>query len=162
MIPHRDTIKDVVQNIMSVLTGNYINLKKIVEAEKVLGRLYCIQRDVQGSQLHHTSAGKQLKGKKQKIEHETLSLPYVLTNEELKQADKRAESIRVPLGFGLKPSPFISKPGCLKSHDWKQLGTQGILSIASEKHFQKDVEKPWFSSLIVSLNFVKKRILPVI
>ena len=81
MIPYRDTIKAVVQNIMSVLTGNYINLKKKVEAEKVLGRLYCIQRDVQGSQLHHTSAAKQPKGKKQKLEHETLSLPYVLTNE---------------------------------------------------------------------------------
>lgn len=31
------------------------------------------------------------------------------------------------LGFGLKPASFISNTGCLKSHDWKQFATQGIL-----------------------------------
>lgn len=39
----------------------------------------------------------------------------------------RAEKIKVPLGFGLKPGKFITNTGCLKSHDWKQLATQGIL-----------------------------------
>lgn len=129
------------------------------QAEKVLGRLHCIQRDVQGSQLRDTSAGKQPKGKKQKLEHETLSLHYVLTNEELRQADKRAESIRVPLGFGLKASPFISKPGCLKSHDWKQLGTQGTLKYCLRKALSERCRNTLFFFLDCITELCQEKIL---
>lgn len=50
-----------------------------------------------------------------------LRLPYMLTVEELKLADRRAEKVCFPVGFGIKSMPFISKSGCLKSHNWKQL-----------------------------------------
>lgn len=52
--------------------------------------------------------------KKQKLsknEPEQARLAFVLTPEELKAADKRAESITVPLGFGIKASKFISMIG---------------------------------------------------
>lgn len=52
--------------------------------------------------------------------------PFILTREEPRIADEIASSIRPPLGFRLKPSPFITKPESLKSHDFKQIASQGI------------------------------------
>ncbi|MEW8547304.1 MAG: hypothetical protein AB2693_27670, partial [Candidatus Thiodiazotropha sp.] len=127
------TVKDVVQNIMKLLTGNSINLKKIVEAEKKMGRLQCLE----------VSKDDQPQSKKQKLskkEPEQVRLAFVLTPEELKTADKCAESITVPLGFGIKPGKFISKTGSLKSHDWKQLATQGF-EILPERYFNKTLQR---------------------
>ena len=68
-----------------------------------------------------------ISSKDKKKTEKVFPLPYVLTPEEIKVADRRANSLHVPQGFGLKPSPFIGKSGSLKSHDWKQIASSGIL-----------------------------------
>lgn len=128
------TVKDVVQNIMSLVTcKKKINLKKIVEAEKFYGRFDCNQRESVRNQNDSVQNKPKKTGQKttpadtSKSEDSICILPYILTKDEIELADLRANSLRIPLGFGLKPSPFISKTGSLKSHDWKQLASRGIL-----------------------------------
>lgn len=56
------------------------------------------------------------------------NLPFLLTKAELKIADQRAENIRVPVGFGLKPSSFISSSVKLADYsfmtgsNWRPMG----------------------------------------
>ncbi|XP_060080696.1 uncharacterized protein LOC132560058 [Ylistrum balloti] len=54
-------------------------------------------------------------------------LPFFMIKKEISIADERAKSLRISVGFGLKPSPIFTKSGCLKSHDWVQLGSEGKL-----------------------------------
>jgi hypothetical protein len=53
--------------------------------------------------------------------------PFVLTKEDICLADKRAESILVPVGFDWRPRAIFSKTAGMKAHEWKQLVTNGIL-----------------------------------
>ncbi|XP_068736917.1 uncharacterized protein [Montipora capricornis] len=39
----------------------------------------------------------------------------------------RAKNIQVPVGYGWAPKPIFSKYSYMKSHDWKQVATDGIL-----------------------------------
>ncbi|WAR04472.1 hypothetical protein MAR_019841 [Mya arenaria] len=136
------TVKVVVQIIMNVVTGNYVNIYKIVAAEKSMGRLQNLLRPEDSRDTGLTEL--QPKTKKQKLMKVCNSEPtlsFMLTKTELAGADKRAESKRVPTDFGLKPARFISKPGSFKSHDWKQIATQGILKYCLKTHYHKDVEK---------------------
>lgn len=150
------TIKDVAQNIMNLLTNRKINLNKLIQAEIEYGRLDISTIENTESrylnkqsnvEMPHHDTNKGLNARKRKCNFvakpkkcpsqtsistqlsniTTSALPYILNTKEIQLADMRASSIRVPIGFGLKPSPFISKPGSLKSHDWKQLVSQGIL-----------------------------------
>ena len=156
------TIKDVVQNVMFLVTNRNINLQKLLKAEKEYNRFDPIKMEADSAGRRHNSSKSKssaAKGKK-KVEKntekaetstETLScniiLPYMLTAYEVKVADERASSIRVPLGFGIKPGPFISKPGSLKSHDWKQLACQGILKYCLRGMLSHDCRKTLFSLL---------------
>lgn len=139
------TVKDVIQNIMKVVTGNYVDINKIVSAEKVMGRLHTLQRS---SSLDTTVlADGQAKSKKPRLgksQSNESTLPFMLTKDELSEADRRANSIHVPIDFGLKPSPFISKPGSLKSHDWKQIATQGILKFCLKNTLSERCRKTLF------------------
>lgn len=142
------TIKDVTQNIMNFLTGYKVDVHKALIAENKLGRLKdfslgssehedaCFNDDESEKHCKDLSGSKKRKRLTNKKTNKKIAstnifssqrIPYLLTKDELNRADERAKSIRVPLGFGLKASPFISKTYCLKSHDWKQLATQGIL-----------------------------------
>ena len=52
------------------------------------------------------------------------SLPpakYTLSKRDIKVADERALSVRVPAEFGWSPQPFFSHTSQMKSHDWKQV-----------------------------------------
>ena len=92
----------------------------------------------------------QPQSKKQKLsnsESEHARLAFVLTSEELKTADKCAESITVPLGFGIKAGKFISKTGSLKSHDRKQLATQRILKYCLKDALTKRCRTTLFNVL---------------
>jgi len=48
--------------------------------------------------------------------------PFRLSEDEIRKADTRAKNIRVPSGYGWKPSAFFGKRAYIKSHDWKQVG----------------------------------------
>lgn len=139
------TIKDVLQNVMNLVTGHKVDLSKIVVAEKEMNRLHILHRSsssyntpsLPGSSDHDEAAATVIMPKvkrtltcgqsashpkKSKHKHRISgcdntkegeqkipdNLPFLLTKAELKIADQRAENIRVPVGFGLKPSSFIS------------------------------------------------------
>ena len=53
--------------------------------------------------------------------------PFSLTRDEISLADERANSICVPTGFGWRPQAIFGKSSGMKSHDWKQVATNGIL-----------------------------------
>ena len=54
--------------------------------------------------------------------------PFRLQKEDLKIANERALQIQVPHGFDCKPRSFFQRKSTgMKSHEWKQLVTSGIL-----------------------------------
>ncbi|XP_078595052.1 uncharacterized protein LOC144872603 isoform X2 [Branchiostoma floridae x Branchiostoma japonicum] len=53
--------------------------------------------------------------------------PWALKKGEKVTADKRLVSVKVPIGFGWNPKGIFVKYSSLKSHDWMQLTTRGIL-----------------------------------
>ncbi|KAL5015772.1 hypothetical protein ScPMuIL_005361 [Solemya velum] len=161
------TVKDVVQNVMNLVSGNKkVNLTKVIAAEKKMNRMHILTRSETDQQemsdstsvtepFHSetlipgkrkrkvSSRGKSAvqSKKKPQVQEHCEKLPFLLTKKELEIADERAKNVRVPLGFGLKPSSFISKSGCLKSHDWKQLATQGILKFCLKDTLQHNCRK---------------------
>jgi hypothetical protein len=117
------TLKDVTQNIMNLITSRKTNVEKIVLSEEHNGRLHIINNSERNAEMDVPVPRKKRKSNDSSAKK---VFPFILTQEELRIADERAKSIRPPLGFGLKPSPFFSKPGSLKSHDYKQIASQGI------------------------------------
>lgn len=66
--------------------------------------------------------GKSVETKEKEISNQKLpGAPFLLTKEELKEADENISSIRVPLGFDWRPKPFFVKYQYMKSHDWKEV-----------------------------------------
>lgn len=120
------TVKDVTQNIVNLLTGHNINLEKIVRKEENDERYHIIDTAGRSRSDIEPSPSKKRKSDQSSLVKSKV-YPFLLTKKELKLADERALSIKPPIGFGLKPSPFFTKPGSLKSHDWKQIATQGVL-----------------------------------
>ena len=143
------TVKDVTQNIVTFISGKNVNNNNIVAAEKNYGR-FLEFIDSESSEntdaAYRSKAVSVSKPKKRKTaslkrghidstqtSSEGLTMtskkqfPYELSPTEIKAADARACNVRVPLGFGFNPSPFFSKPTSMKSHDWKQVASQGIL-----------------------------------
>ena len=55
------------------------------------------------------------------------NIPFTLSKKDLEITNDRAELIQYPVGFGLKTGRVFSNTGSLKSHDWIQLVTQGVL-----------------------------------
>ena len=53
--------------------------------------------------------------------------PFTLTKEKVTLADQRLKQVRVPSGFDWNSQPFFSKPFVMKSHQWKQVATHGVL-----------------------------------
>ena len=53
--------------------------------------------------------------------------PFCLSKEEIVVADERACSVCVPSGFDWKPRSVFGKNTGMKSHEWKQLATSGVL-----------------------------------
>ena len=155
------TIKDVVQNIMNLLTNRNVNLNKIIQAEKnrlhicePVSDIMAIQRRLgMNNDPNSTNAKVTLCNtpkRRKVVQNKTFKqleqkvFPFALTNFEIKRADDRAQNISVPLGFGLKPSPFISKSGCLKSHDWKQLASEGILKFCLKDALSDECRRTLF------------------
>ena len=58
--------------------------------------------------------------KKNKVKLPTA--PFRLTEEEIRKADTRAKTVRVPSGYGWTPKAFFGRKSYIKSHDWKQVG----------------------------------------
>lgn len=52
--------------------------------------------------------------------------PFVLSKEII-LANNRAIQVRVPSGFDWRPRAVFGKPSGMKSHEWKQVATHGIL-----------------------------------
>ena len=153
------TVKDVVQNVMYLITNRNVNLQKVIKSEQASGRLNPAKIATESADRKFSSTRKTVKSKKtdqksgsdkadSSIEKQNnIALPYILTDREIKVADERANAIKVPIGFGVKPGPFISKPGSLKSHDWKQLATQGILKYCLRDMLSEQCRKTLFSLL---------------
>ena len=53
--------------------------------------------------------------------------PFVLSKEQLVLANERAVRVLVPAGFDWRPRAIFAKPAGMKSHEWKQVATHGIL-----------------------------------
>ena len=127
------TLKDVVKNVMDVCTGRVGNLDKIITSEQHRQRTHIIEvpEEEASSRISPptttSSDDPEHPTKKRKVFHDSQLLPFVLTQNELSIADRRANSIQLPIGMGTKPSSFISKTSSLKSHDWKELAAEGIL-----------------------------------
>lgn len=154
------TVKDVVQNLMYLITNRNVNLQKIIKSEQASGRLNLKKIETESanrkfaSSRHIRATGKKTEQKSNSGKNEnpteslkSIALPYILTDSEIKVADQRASAIKVPIGFGVKPGPFISKPGSLKSHDWKQLACQGILKYCLRDMLSEQCRKTLFSVL---------------
>ena len=154
------TVKDVVQNVMYLITNRNVNVQKIVKSEQASGRLNVKEIEAESANRKFVSSRKiRATGKKTELtsssgkdENQTeslksIALPYILTDSEIKVADQRACAIKVPIGFGVKPGPFISKPGSLKSHDWKQLACQGLLKYCLRDMLSEQCRKTLFSLL---------------
>ncbi|XP_069110224.1 uncharacterized protein [Argopecten irradians] len=135
------TVKDIIQNIVKLLTNKGLDIEKIEKAEVSAGRTIVDQQPT-----------KRLNDVKGKSKHVQKVFKCVLTETEMKEADARACSIRTPLGFGVKPSPFITKNSSLKSHDWKQLACQGILKFCLRGFLSADCRQSLFYLLdVISL-----------
>ena len=60
--------------------------------------------------------------------HNTLpKAPFSLTSDVVSLADERAMSICVPTGFDWRPRAIFGKATGMKSHEWKQVATNGVL-----------------------------------
>ncbi|KAJ7386168.1 hypothetical protein OS493_010561 [Desmophyllum pertusum] len=59
------------------------------------------------------------KGKKTKPADEAEDVAFCLGPQELSEANRRASTVTVPVGFGHKPSPIYTTQK-MKSHDWIQ------------------------------------------
>ena len=53
--------------------------------------------------------------------------PFSLSKDDITLADNRARRILVPSGFDWIPRPIFSKTTGMKSHEWKQIATKGVL-----------------------------------
>lgn len=138
------TVKDVLQNIMKLLTNKGIDISKISKAEQACGR----------SIIDHHPKDRVLRVPDKLYKGNTTDsseklLTFLLTDHEKRTADEQACNIRPPHGFGLKPSPFITKTFALKSHDWKQLGCHGILKFCLRDCLSKHCRETLFFFLDV-------------
>ncbi|XP_069109797.1 uncharacterized protein [Argopecten irradians] len=156
------TIKDVTQNIMNVITNRNVNIHKIVISEKENNRSHVITSTAEETIARlginncvsetRTKVTDQSGGKKKRKTNQSDSMirnlpdvyPFSLTKHELQKADDRAKSLIIPLSVGLKPAPFISKPGSLKSHDWKILATEGILKFCLRDSLSENCRNTFF------------------
>lgn len=141
------TVKDVTQNIVAFISGKSSNNTNINAAEKNYGRFLEFIDSENTDNIYKSKASSVSKPKKRKtaslkkghgdsvqdsgerlpMQQSQKQFPYQLSPTEIKAADERACNVQVPLGFGFNPSPFFSKPTRMKSHDWKQVASQGIL-----------------------------------
>ncbi|XP_021354483.1 uncharacterized protein LOC110450989 [Mizuhopecten yessoensis] len=146
------TLKDVVQTIVHLISCKNVNKEKKIAAEKHYGRFNDFRQDPPNASCdkdlevpekssrkrkwHSVSKSKPKASSRQVLtqdssvadcEHPAVQYPFFLTRNELKKADERANLLKFPIDFGLKSADYFSKSSSLKSHDWKQLGTQGIL-----------------------------------
>ena len=53
--------------------------------------------------------------------------PFALSKEEIVLADERAKSVHTPAGFDWRPRALFGNPTGMKSHEWKEVATSGIL-----------------------------------
>ena len=53
--------------------------------------------------------------------------PFSLSKDEVTLADERAKRVLVPTGFDWSPRTIFSRSTGMKSHEWKQLASNGIL-----------------------------------
>ena len=52
---------------------------------------------------------------------EQLSMPWLLSKEDIQLAAERLDHIRIPAHIDCNPKHLFSNPSRLKSHDWKQV-----------------------------------------
>ena len=87
--------------------------------------------------------------KRPKLSVDRACPPYQLLSSELAVASARLKAIRVPSGFGWKPvgrSLFKSTAG-MKSHDFKQVATHGILKFCLRGHLEDEQRRALFAFL---------------
>ena len=96
------TVKDCIERIFSLIIGK-TNLDPIVKSETSLRRFNLSN-----------------KRKRSGTNKQAVRLPFVLSPEEIKLADKRSKSIIMP-NSDFNPGCIFSRPGRLKSHDWKEV-----------------------------------------
>ena len=101
--------------------GRFLEYNTCIEPKNLESSVYKSKK----RKVHAKSTGKD---KHRELERSTQSpekqCPYELSSIQLKTADDRACNIRVPQGFGCT---IFSKSTTMKSHDWKQVVSQGIL-----------------------------------
>ena len=110
------TLKDCIEKIFFLLIGK-VNLKQIIDSEASLGRF-----------------GLNIKRKRTLTDHKAVHLPYILSSEEIKLAERRAKEIVLP-NSDFEPGTIFNTTSSLKSHNWKEvLGLNILISIYSHSH----------------------------
>lgn len=101
-------IKNVVSHIVNLVAGHEDSWK-VRKEERRLKRF-------PKSWVPHKFQGKELPG-----------APFSLSKEDITLADERAQRVVVPYGFDWHPRGIFGKACGMKSHEWKQLATNGTL-----------------------------------
>ncbi|XP_060083986.1 uncharacterized protein LOC132563249 [Ylistrum balloti] len=167
------TIKDVVHNIMNLLVNKGVAIDKIQLTELNYGRNFyeketaeqqaiacngaCTEMEhettkdcVTTTRTEEMGCSTTAQKKMRRTQNPSVKprCTYVLSSDDIKLADERACSLRVPLGFRLKPSPFIFKNrSALKSHDYKQIASHGILKYCLRGCLSERCRSSFFSLL---------------
>jgi len=96
-------VKDIVEHLVNVIVGKEDSIK-VRQQEK-----QCKRFPTSWMQDEHASKG------------------TVLAKDDVSLADERAMSICVPSGFDWRPRAIFRKATGMKSHEWKQVATNGVL-----------------------------------
>ena len=84
--------------------------------------------------------------------------PFSLSKEDKALADERAKRILVPSGFDWHPKVLFSKTTGMKSHEWKQVATHGIIKFCLRGLLGKNQRKTLFQLFDVIRNICAEEI----
>ena len=90
-----------------------------------------VSDDIQGEKSTSEMSckrGKGQQGRKSKkcqdqSSHSLPQAPFVLTKNQLEEADRRAKQVVVPAGDSFHTGPIFSRISRLNSHEWKEVST---------------------------------------
>lgn len=117
-------IKNIAEHIVRLLSAN-VKTHKIRQEERIRGRFLSYWSSSDTQSLSH--------------------LPFCLSNDQIKCANSRAMSIRVPSALEWKPQDLFRSSHSLKSHEWKEIVCNGILKFCVRGFLGKQQQDSLFS-----------------
>lgn len=88
--------------------------------------------------------------------------PFVLSKEEVNLANAHATQVRVPSGFDWRPRDIFSKQSGMKSHEWKQVATHGILKFCLRNTLGHRHRRSIFQLLDVITKICSEKMMPTL